>query len=194
MRLGVFSSVAIYCFEGALELISAKTHGYQIGIRSLVVAFHGIVASSLLHNSLRSTDQLLSAGETGSVRQTWSDSRSDPTSSKSIYQSCFTLTFCVQSAESVKPVILASSFINDGRIDETFSICSVVRTHLEVRWHRELGRDAQGSADLLWKCGWVPAVEVQDQSPTRRHCSERKDDARNGLDGVGVRIPDVGRS
>ena len=69
MRLGVFSSVAIYCFEGALELISAKTHGYQIGIRSLVVAIHGIVVQLLLHNSLWSTDQLLSAGETGSVRQ-----------------------------------------------------------------------------------------------------------------------------
>ena len=133
MRLGVFSSVAIYCFEGALELISAKTHGYQIGIRSLVVAFHGIVASSCFTTLFGLADQLLSAGETGFVRQTRSDSRSDPTFVKPIYQSCFTLTFCVQSAESVKPVISASSFINNGRVDEAKSICCAVRTHLEVR-------------------------------------------------------------
>ena len=68
MRLGVFLSVAIYCFEGALELISAKTHGYQIGIRSLLVRFHALVAQLLFHNSLWSlADQLLCAGETGSV-------------------------------------------------------------------------------------------------------------------------------
>ena len=108
MRLGVFLSVAIYCFEGALELISAKTHGYQIGIRSLVVAFHGLVVQLLLHNSLGLAGQLLSAGETGFVRQTRSDSRSDPTFVKPIYRSSFSLTFCVRSAESVKPVI--SSF------------------------------------------------------------------------------------
>ena len=135
MRLGVFLSVAIYCFEGALELISAKTHGYQIGIRSLVVAIHGIVVQLLLHNSLWSSRPVAQRRRDRLSPADWSDSRSDPTSVKPIYQSCFTLTFCEQSAESVKPVILASSFINNGRIDETISICSVARTHMEVRWH-----------------------------------------------------------